>query len=364
MAITEIPPSRMTGVEPGLEPDSSETYVDLDAPELLLQVQDDIGRSRVREAFWISVVVHLAIVLFLVNTDRIFHIRPVTLLTAEDLMRQKDTTFLALPPDEQKLTQRPKTDILSDKDRIATSRNPVLDRKELQKILDAHRPGPRGPEAPAQQPTPAQTPAPAQQQAQQQPNQAPPQQTQGRGNQGNQMAQLEGLTPQRQANSSPNPFTAAMAPGSSTEQAARAAAAARTGGSAGSGGQMGMGLRGGGNIKSDMEILSDTQGVDFGPYLARVVESVRTNWYTLIPEAARSPLFKKGVVGIEFAILPDGRVAGMSLAGGSGDVSLDRAAWGGITASNPFPPLPSQFHGPYLRLRFRFYYNPDRKDLQ
>jgi TonB family protein len=154
-----------------------------------------------------------------------------------------------------------------------------------------------------------------------------------------------------------------MAPGSSTEQAARAAAAARAGGSVG-GSQMGMGLRGGGNIKSNMEILTDTQGVDFGPYLARVVESVRMNWYNLIPEAARSPLFKKGVVAVDFYILKDGRVAGMQLEGPSGDVSLDRAAWGGITASNPFPPLPGEFHGPYLGLRFRFYYNPDRKDLQ
>jgi TonB family protein len=358
MAITEIPPSRITGEEPGLEPDSSETYVDFDAPALLLQVQDDLGRSRVREAFWISVVVHLAIVLFLVNSDRIFGIRPVTVLTAEDLMRQKDTTFLELPPDEQKLTQRPKTDVLSDKDRVATSKNPTLDRKELQKILDAHRAGPRGPEVPPQQPSPAQAPAPAQQQAQQQPNQAAQQ-----GNQGNQTARLEGLAPQRQPSSAPNPFAAALSPGASTEQLARQAAAARAGGASG-GGDMGMGLRGGGNIRSNVDILTDTQGVDFGPYLARVVESVRMNWYLLIPEAARSPLFKKGVVQIEFAIMQNGTVAGMKLDSPSGDVSLDRAAWGGISASNPFPPLPGAFHGPYLGLRFRFYYNPDRKDLQ
>src|SRR6185312_2951319 len=216
MAITEIPPTRMTGEEPGVDPDSSVTYVDLDAPAILLQVQDDLGRSRVREAFWISVVVHLAIVLFLVNSDRIFGIHPVRVLTAEDLMRQKDTTFLALPPDAQKLTERPKTNTLSDKDRIATSRNPTLDRKELQKLLDTRRPGPTGPQAPPQQPTQAQAPAPAQQQAQQ-PSQAPPQAQPN--NQGNQMARLEGLPPQRQATSSPNPFTAAMAPGSSTEQA-------------------------------------------------------------------------------------------------------------------------------------------------
>jgi hypothetical protein len=36
----------------------------------------------------------------------------------------------------------------------------------------------------------------------------------------------------------------------------------------------------------------------------------------------------------------------------------------GITASNPFPPLPNEFGGQYLGLRFAFYYNPDKSDLQ
>src|SRR5438552_17783603 len=53
----------------------------------------------------------------------------------------------------------------------------------------------------------------------------------------------------------------------------------------------------------------------------------------------------------------------MRLIATSGDVGLDRPAWGSITASNPFPPLPGDFTGPYLALRFRFYYNPDRSDL-
>jgi hypothetical protein len=48
----------------------------------------------------------------------------------------------------------------------------------------------------------------------------------------------------------------------------------------------------------------------------------------------------------------------------SGDTALDRAAWGGITASNPFPPLPTDFGGQYLALRFRFYYNPDKGEME
>ncbi len=116
---------------------------------------------------------------------------------------------------------------------------------------------------------------------------------------------------------------------------------------------------------ANLEVLSDTQGVDFGPYLSRVLQAVRMNWYNIIPEAARPPLLERGKVSIEFAILPDGKVAGHEdhLARRAMS-SLDRAAWGGITASNPFSPLPSEFHGPYLALRFHFYYNPAKGDMQ
>jgi hypothetical protein len=45
----------------------------------------------------------------------------------------------------------------------------------------------------------------------------------------------------------------------------------------------------------------------------------------------------------------------------SGDIGLDRAAWGGITGASPYPPLPAEFTGPYLELRFGFFYNLDPK---
>jgi TonB family protein len=156
-----------------------------------------------------------------------------------------------------------------------------------------------------------------------------------------------------------------LSAGTAIEQAARAAARGGTGGPRGSGGDYGLGPGASqGRVRSEYDVLSDTMGVDFGPYLARILQSVRTNWYTLIPEVARAPLMKSGKVTIEFAILKDGSVAGMKVTGPSGDVSLDRAAWGGITASNPFPPLPPEFRGDYLRLRFHFYYNPGRNELQ
>jgi outer membrane biosynthesis protein TonB len=61
---------------------------------------------------------------------------------------------------------------------------------------------------------------------------------------------------------------------------------------------------------------------------------------------------------IRFKVLPNGRImdGSMRLEGSSGDVALDRAAWGALTGSN-YAPLPRDFHGPYLELRAWFLYN-------
>ena len=60
---------------------------------------------------------------------------------------------------------------------------------------------------------------------------------------------------------------------------------------------------------------------------------------------------------VRFKILKDGSVKEMILEGPSGDISLDRAALGGITGASPYPSLPKDFKGPYLELRFYFLYN-------
>ena len=365
MSITEIPPRNpVPAAQPPTTPggdlyDASgwETaYLEMhDVPALLIQLQDDLSRSRQREAFWISVVVHLAIVILVVNSARLeglMHRRSVILVSPQDLIKQKDLTYLELPPDEQKVSKRPDTNRISDKDRIATSKAPQLDRKELKKILDSARPGPPG--APTQPAAPAPAAQAAPQAPQEQPSPQPPPDQ-------NQVARLQTPPAERPT---PNFNTGAMSAGSAIEQAARAAASNR-GGYSGDGGDYGLGQgKQGGEAIGPMDVLSDTMGVDFGPYLARVLHDVRENWYRIIPESARAPLMKKGKVSIEFAILKNGQVAGLQIVGTSGDVALDRAAYGGITASKPFPPLPTEFGGQYLALRFHFYYNPDKSDIQ
>jgi len=123
---------------------------------------------------------------------------------------------------------------------------------------------------------------------------------------------------------------------------------------------LGLGTGKPGRRMGDLEILSDTRGVDFSTYLQGVTHNVRQNWYKAIPESAQH---KHGNVMIEFAVMKDGKVGGMKLVTSSGDVLLDRAAWAGITSSDPLPPLPSDFGGQYLALRYSFYYNSTKDEL-
>jgi TonB family protein len=368
MASTEIP----TVTSPRLEPDEDalqnmSEFELHETPVVLLELQDELARFRLREALWISVIVHLFVIIMLATSPRwAFPARNVVVMSPADL-NQKDLTYLELPPDVQKLTQKPKTDIMSDKDRIASSKSPSIDHRELHRILDSGRPGPAGPVTPSPV-----TPPMQQQQMARQPQMPPqPQQQQTAQNNPSGIQAPPSVNPAPKLESIPgggsmtrnnSPFGAAMSAGSSIQEAARATAGGRI---SGGGGDYGTGInREGGSVGSNLDILSDTQGVDFGPYLERVLHVVRINWYNLIPEIARPPMMKSGKVSIEFAIQSDGKIAGMRLVGPSGDVALDRAAWGGITASNPFPPLPSEFHGSYLALRFHFYYNPKHGQIQ
>lgn len=367
MPITQIPfqdpvapPEKPEPEQLGLydEQNWEAAYRELDArvPHLLVQLQDDLERSRKREAVWLSIIVHLILIIGLWNFKFIEKLIPIHSVAVVPLNKDQNTTFLALPPDLQKPARKPNTNVMSDKDRIATTRHPELDAKELQKILASPppgRPGMRGPREAQAAPPQQQAMAPNEAMGQQQPQQAAPQQRPQF--ESNQTAQL-------QAPTSPNfrKLAQGMSASAAMQQATEAAAA-RRGGGGGQEGGFGINSPAHGRQVGNLEILSDTQGVDFGPYLARIVEDVRANWYHLIPESAE---MKKGKLAIDFAIMKDGHVQGLVVRASSGDPALDRPAYGSITASDPFPPLPSQFTGPYLALRFRFFYNPDKTDLE
>lgn len=307
--------------------------------------QDDVGSYRRREAAWISGVVHVvSIVLLMVLPKWLGDSVVVT-----PVQQNQHTTFITLP-DDQLHVKPPKTDIISDKNRIAQSKTPLPNREILRKLLDARRPGPA-----RQAPPPA--PAPdATQQAQPQTAAVPvPAKVEPVEN-----AKLLAPVPERKA----SPFTI-KSPGSSVTQAIQSASNAHGASTVDyGGGDNSPGLRPRADKRDDLEILSDTMGVDFGPYLKRLKVVVQSHWDPLIPEAAMPPIMKKGSLIIEFAIMKDGRVQAMRLISSSGDAALDRAAWGAITSANPFNQLPADFKGDFLKLRAHFMYNPDRNDFE
>jgi len=152
-------------------------------------------------------------------------------------------------------------------------------------------------------------------------------------------------------------------PSASVSEAVRGAARSRSGGLVV--GDLGEGIGGigeglslppsPGRSGSSLELLSDPMGVDFRPYLIRILSAVRRNWFAVIPESAK--LGRRGRVVIQFAIHRDGHVPKLIIASPSGTDALDRAAVAGISASNPFPPLPSGYRGEDIRLQFTFLYN-------
>ena len=149
-------------------------------------------------------------------------------------------------------------------------------------------------------------------------------------------------------------------PGDMIRDAARGAkpnAPIARGGGSPTGGRSGGGRAGHGTAAAGTELLTDTQGVDFNDYLRRIYYIVKNNWYAVMPPSVS--LGDQGVVSLQFRIMRDGTVPdGMPVqVFGSGKEPLDRAAYSSIRASNPFPQLPSQFTGPYIELRYTYYYN-------
>ena len=208
--------------------DWEQAYRDLDSrvPHLLVQLQDDLARSRKREAVWLSIIVHLVVAIVLWNFKLIEKYLPVhsAIVVPLNANKDKDITFLALPPDAQKLLEKPKTHVMSDKDRRAMTKHPELDPKELRKVLASPPPGMPGVNGPKNaQPAP-------QAMAQGAPTQQQPQQQTSRPQfQSNQTAQLQ-VPPQPNSKNVFSKYAGSMSAGSAIQQATQAAASNRGGG--------------------------------------------------------------------------------------------------------------------------------------
>lgn len=381
MAATQTPPTPPENpVEPQL--DRMRSRYESHAPHELLEVIDELEGSRisarVREAIWVSLILHLIVFWWIFYGPRWKFLQRATVVNPmQEVTPQKknETVYLNMPPDLMKQKPKP-TNIISDQNHVAQTKHPTLDQKTLEELQAMRRAGRPSP--------PPQQAMKRQEQAQRQPQPAPPQpqqqpQQQARAVQPSHARAPQPSQSQQALPSAPSATMGAQAreraaqnatrtqpteqaqnqPSQSVGEMIREAErqAAKSKGQGGDNGENAPLSHQG--MQSGVEVLSDTMGVDFGPYLRQVIQATQSSWDNLIPEAARPPLLKKGKVAIQFIITPDGSIKKMQLILPSGDVSLDRAAWGGITGAGPFQPLPKQFKGPYLALRFYFLYNED-----
>ena len=338
---------------------SEATNGDNKAPEvhLLLELENEVIRWRRRTMFLLSIVFHaVLIVVLLVSPDLLQRLEHALGVQVQPEQPKDQITFLALPPDLEKLRQTPRTNILSDKDRQAQGRapliNPYANRMPYSRgntPLPEEAGGRKNPPSPP--PAPQQPAAGANNGARAAAKPPPAE---------NQEAKLKLEDVPAASESGANLKLPSASPGEAIQQSLQAASRGRSSGQfPGSGGGPGQFNNPNSSFSiGGMQVLSDTRGVDFGPYLRRVIAVVRQNWYDVIPESAR--LGQKGICSVDFAIQVDGSVPGLDLSSSSGSEALDRAAEAGIHASTPFEPLPSEYlakGGRDLKLRFIFLYN-------
>jgi len=315
--------------EPPLPLVRSSRWLDYNTHELLVMIselEDERRWARLREGVWIAILVHLALLSAVTWIPRYLFKAPPVVDQSDAIKLHKDFTYLDtpwLPP--PKVAVKP-----------VPEQQPMIDKKTLEEM---NKPTP-----PAPAPPPAPTPAPP---APVQPTPPIPP---------SQQAQVEAPRPAA-VPARPNFAMGSQNPADQLREAMRGAS--RNPGSGDMGNLPSGGLsRHPGAGSGGIEVLSDTQGVDFSTWLQRWHWETEHTWDPLIPDEVNPPILKSGMVAIRFKVLPNGRLMDGSLVleGRSGDTALDRAAWGALTGSN-YPPLPRDFHGPYLELRAIFMYN-------
>lgn len=319
---------------------------------LLDTLDDERAKSRFREAVYISVIFYLAVGWFIFYGPQVLFHQPRLINPAEVLkQRDKELTFLDLPKDVAKELQHKPTKVMSDRDRTQQAVKPTLDRKTLEQLQAMRRAGAPGASAAAKLPNaPQPAPAPQTQPPVQQQPPPPPLPTPLPQRPPVQQATVDAPRP---APTRPNFGPTGQSAGDAIRQATQQASQNR-----GQGGDYGANLpvthQG---LNTGVDVLSDTMGVNFGPYLTRILREIKATWLPLIPEEARPPLNKQGETLIRFTILPDGRIGAMYLDGSTHDDAINKSAWGSITGVGQFPPLPNEFHGPNLELRIHYLVN-------
>ena len=311
---------------------SSSRWADYDSYELLQMIsdlEDERRWSRLRESIWLALLLHIALISAITWIPRYVLKVPKVISPFDVLKQRQDLTYLNLPPDLLRQQHR-------------APPKPLIKPPDSKALVELNREAP-----PVAVPPPPPKPEPKQVK----PAPTPPIPPSTR-SQSPIEAPRPAAVPAR-----PNFALNSENPAEQLRRDMENAMRHRGQGSYNSPRFNGLPMHPGAGT-GGVNILSDTEGVDFSSWLARWHYETERTWDPLIPDEVNPPIDKSGIVVIRFKVLPDGRLmpGSVELVGRSGDVALDRAAWGALVGSN-YPPLPRAFHGKYLELQAYFLYN-------
>jgi TonB family protein len=309
---------------------SSSRWVDYETHELLQiisDLEDERRWARLREGMLWAVLFHIVILFALFLIPK-YLLKLVPVVQTSSMKDHKDFTYLDSPSLPAPKPVKP------------LPNRPLIDKQTMEEMKRKAPPAPAPPQQPQEQP-----PAPEQAKVQPPPPIVPP----------NPQSQSPVEAPRPQAVPAKPNF--AVSPTNPADQLRHdMEGAARNRGSQSYENQAQGGLAMHPGASGGVQILSPTEGVDFSNWLARWHYITEQTWDPLIPDEVNPPILKSGMVVLHFKVLPNGQVIDEGMDGRSGDSGLDRAAWGAISGSS-YPPLPREFHGPYLELRAYFLYN-------
>jgi TonB family protein len=96
----------------------------------------------------------------------------------------------------------------------------------------------------------------------------------------------------------------------------------------------------------------DTKGVEFGPWVRRVLAQIKKNW--LIPNAAMA---LRGRVAVSFNVHKDGTITDIVVSVPCAFDVLNKSSSDAVAASSPTVPLPPEYPSEKALITITFYYN-------
>jgi TonB family protein len=107
------------------------------------------------------------------------------------------------------------------------------------------------------------------------------------------------------------------------------------------------------DLKLGVDLLSDTNGADLGPYVRILIADLKKHWLPPAAESANQTPLKQEETLLRFTIAPDGQISAMRLENPAQDTAFDKAAWKAATMITPMP-LPAGMKGSSLTVLVHF----------